>query len=89
VVGLTGEMAGTASRQAVSSRSLVEVVNQLAAIAEKNAAGSEQMAAAVEQQSAAFEEISSSSHEMAGLALRLQTLSRDLISEAPQTEEGL
>jgi methyl-accepting chemotaxis protein len=89
VVALTGEMAGTASRQAVSSRSLVEVVNQLAAIAEKNAAGSEQMAAAVEQQSAAFEEISSSSHEMAGLALRLQTLSRDLISDAPGTEEGL
>lgn len=88
VVTLTGEMTGTAGRQATSSRSLVEVVNQLAAIAEKNAAGSEVMAAVVEQQSAAFEEISTSSQEMAGLALRLQTLSRDLISEAPETEEG-
>jgi len=77
-------VARTASRQAAASHSIVEVVNGLAVIAEKNAAGSEEMAAAVEEQTAAFEEISASSQELAGLALRLQELAQQLAPEGPE-----
>ncbi|MBN1484491.1 MAG: methyl-accepting chemotaxis protein [Chloroflexia bacterium] len=81
VVDLAELLAQTAGRQAQASRSLVQYVNQLAAIAEKNAAGSEQMAAAVEEQTAAFGEVSLSSQEMAALSLRLRTLARQLVAE--------
>jgi methyl-accepting chemotaxis protein len=81
VVALIEQVARTANRQAAASHSIVEVVNGLAVIAEKNAAGSEEMAAAVEEQTAAFEEISASSQELAGLALRLQELAQQLAPE--------
>lgn len=71
-------LAQIAGRQSDASRSLVEVVNHLAAIAEKNAAGAEQLAAAVEEQTNAFAEISTSSQELAGLAQHLQSLSQQL-----------
>lgn len=71
-------LAQIAGRQSDASRSLVEAVNHLAAIAEKNAAGAEQLAAAVEEQTNAFAEISTSSQELAGLAQHLQSLSRQL-----------
>ncbi len=87
-VALAEEVAQTAGRQAGSSHALVEVVNRLAAIAEKNAAGSEEMAAAVEEQTTAFQEISLSSQELASLALRQQELARQLIAERSQHTGG-
>lgn len=81
---LIEQVVQTAARQTNASRAIVEVVNQLASIAENNAAGSEEMAAVVEEQSAAFGQLSESSQELAGLALRLQTLARQLTPE----EEG-
>jgi methyl-accepting chemotaxis protein len=90
VLALIAQMSQTADRQALASHSIVEVVNQLAVIAEKNAAGSEEMAAAVEEQTAAFEEISISSQELAGLALRLQAMAQHLAPEdAPAAEKGV
>jgi methyl-accepting chemotaxis protein len=90
VVALVAQMCQTADRQALASHSIVEVVNQLAVIAEKNAAGSEEMAAAVEEQTAAFEEISISSQELAGLALRLQAMAQRLAPEdASAAEKGV
>jgi methyl-accepting chemotaxis protein len=89
VVALIAQTSQTADRQALASHSIVQVVNQLAIIAEKNAAGTEEMAAAVEEQTAAFEEISLSSQELAGLALRLQTMAQQLAPEdAPAVEKG-
>ncbi len=91
VATLITQMSQTADRQALASHSIVQVVNQLATIAEKNAAGSEEMAAAVEEQTAAFEEISVSSQELAGLALRLQAMAQRLASDpegAPAAEKG-
>jgi methyl-accepting chemotaxis protein len=87
-VALAEEVAETAARQAAASQSLIEAVNRLAAIAEKNAAGSEQMAAVVEEQTAAFQEISFSSQELAGLALREQALAEQLIREGAEQQEG-
>jgi methyl-accepting chemotaxis protein len=87
VVALIEQMSGTANRQAAASHSIVQVVNQLAIIAEKNAAGSEEMAAAVEEQTAAFEEISISSQDLAGLALRLQALAQHLAPEESRAAE--
>jgi methyl-accepting chemotaxis protein len=91
VVALIAQMGQTADRQALASHSIVQVVNQLAIIAEKNAAGSEEMAATVEEQTAAFEEISISSQELAGLALRLQAMAQHLAPDpggAPAVEKG-
>jgi methyl-accepting chemotaxis protein len=91
VVALIAQTAQTADRQALASHSIVQVVNQLAIIAEKNAAGTEEMAAAVEEQTAAFEEISLSSQELAGLALRLQTMAQRLAPDpesVPAVEKG-
>jgi len=91
VVALIAQMSQTADRQALASHSIVQVVNQLAIIAEKNAAGSEEMAATVEEQTAAFEEISISSQELAGLALRLQAMAQHLAPDpggAPAAEKG-
>jgi len=87
VVALIAQMSQTADRQALASHSIVQVVNQLAIIAEKNAAGSEEMAAAVEEQTAAFEEISVSSQELAGLALRLQAMAQHLAPEDSRAAE--
>lgn len=87
VVAMAGEMVHTASRQAEASHALVGAINELAAIAEKNAAASEEMAASIETQTVAFEEISSASQAMAGLALRLQTLAQQLVSEEKIGEE--
>jgi len=87
VVALVAQMDQTADRQALASHSIVQVVNQLAIIAEKNAAGSEEMAAAVEEQTAAFEEISVSSQELAGLALRLQAMAQHLAPEDSRPAE--
>jgi methyl-accepting chemotaxis protein len=87
VVALVVQMGQTADRQAIASHSIVQVVNQLAIIAEKNAAGSEEMAAAVEEQTAAFEEISVSSQELAGLALRLQAMAQHLAPEDSRAAE--
>jgi methyl-accepting chemotaxis protein len=89
VVAMAGEMVRTASRQGAASRSLVEAVNLLAMIAEKNSAGAEEMAAAVETQTAAFGELSASSQSLAGLALHLQELARQLAPESPGKEEAL
>ncbi len=82
-------LAQIAGRQSDASRSLVEVVNHLAAIAEKNAAGAEQLAAAVEEQTNAFAEISTSSQEMAGLALHLQSLSQQLSADRAVEKETI
>ncbi len=92
VVALIAQMSQTADRQALASHSIVQVVNQLAVIAEKNAAGAEEMAASVEEQTAAFEEISISSQELAGLALRLQAMAQRLAPDsesAPAAEKGI
>lgn len=51
---------------------VVEIIQNLSAIAEENAAGTEEAAASVEEQTAAIQEITRASHSLAALAEEMQ-----------------
>ncbi len=86
IVSMAGEMVQTATRQGGASRALVETINRLAVIAEKNSAAAEEMAASVETQTAAFGQVSASSQDLAGLSLHLQELAERLAPDDAAAE---
>jgi methyl-accepting chemotaxis protein len=51
---------------------IIEVIQNLSAIAQENAAGSEEAAASIEEQTAAVQELSGASQELAKLAEEMQ-----------------
>jgi len=71
-LSLTEQVAMMSGEQEQASGVMVEAVNGIATVAEKNAAATEQIAASVEQQVASIEQVSSSAQILAKVANSLQ-----------------
>ena len=64
----------SSGNMAKTNTSVVDLINNLSAIAQENAAGTQEASAAVEEQSASATEIANASEELAQMAVKLQQL---------------
>lgn len=71
--GVIDKLNQSSLRMIQNKNTLVDLMQNLSAIAEENAAGSEEASASIEEQTAAMHEISNSSRGLSELATQLQT----------------